>query len=118
LDINTLFRLYQKEREYQKCCFGDYKDLKSLNFASFIIFIQSYLDKCKECYSGKWDITPPNWLLNSEEMKEGSAPVDAYEELIKVFVLAGAALETFTEISPEDWRIDSEEEMKKWIKGD
>ena len=116
MDIRELFQLYQREREYQKCCFGNYSDLQSLNFASFLLFIEEYLSRAKKCYSGKWEGELPPWLISSTEMKEGSVPVEAYEQLVKVFALAGAALETFANINPEKWRIDPEEESTKWKK--
>lgn len=116
MDITQLFHLYKKEREYQKCCFGEYKDLKALNFSSFLLFIEKYLDKSKEGYTGKWVSKLPNWLESTTELKEGSAPVDAYEQLVKVFVLAGAALETYASINPDEWRKHPEEDIKKWVK--
>ena len=45
--------------------------------------------------------------------KQGSAPVDAYEYLIKVFVLAGAALEAYTEVNVSNWRERGIKE--KWL---
>ena len=116
MDSRELFKLYQREREYQRSCFGEYSNIKSLNFASFILFIEEYIQKVKKGYSGKWDETLPQWLLSSNEMKEGSAPVEAYEQLVKVFALAGAALETFADINPVDWRENPEEESSKWKK--
>ncbi len=116
MDVRGLFELYQEEREYQRCCFGEYSDLKSLNFASFLLFIEKYLQKAKSGYAGKWDNNLPPWLFTSEEMKEGSSPVEAYEQLVKVFTLAGAALETFADINPKDWRKDPEREISKWKK--
>jgi len=116
MDIRSLFELYTKEREYQRCCFGEYSDVKTLNLASFLLFIEEYLQKSKKGYCGKWEANLPTWLCNSEEMKEGSAPAEAYEQLVKVFVLAGAALETFTTIDPAEWRKDLEEESTKWKK--
>lgn len=114
MDITKLFHLYQRERQYQRCCFGEYKDLDSLNFASFLLFIEEYLKRTKRGYTGKWDQQLPDWLENTKEMNQGSSPVNAYEELIKVFVLAGAALETYCEINPDEWRKDSTEKIKKW----
>lgn len=118
MQLETLFKLYQKEREYQKCCFGEYKDLDSLNLASFLLFIEEYLNKSKKGYCGPWktDSERSEWLLNCKEMWEGSSPEMAYEELIKVFTLAGAALETFAEIDPEKWRENPEEDFAKWKK--
>ena len=114
MNISTLMELYKKERDYQTCCFGDYGDVNSLNFASFLLFIEEYLTKAKKGYSGKWDKQLPSWLINSKEMDEGSAPVRAYEELLKVFVLAGAALETYANIDADEWRKDPENEIRKW----
>ena len=114
MDLRVLFDLYQKEREYQKCCFGEYSEIKSLNLASFIIFIEKYIERTKESYSGKWDTHSPEWFINSNEMGGGSAPVTAYEELIKVFVLTGAALETFLDVDVDEWRKNISEEVTKW----
>jgi len=114
MNVRELFDLYNKERGYQQCCFGDYADLNALNFASFLLFIEEYMNRAKKAYSGKWDEKLPPWLTASKEITEGSAPVDAYEQLVKVFVLAGAALETFANINPEEWRTDPEEESNKW----
>lgn len=105
--------IYRKEREYQRSCFGEYANIKSLNFASFLNFIRTYLKKAEESYSGKWDQELPSWLLSCKEIEEGSAPIEAYEHLIKVFALAGAALETFTDLNPNEWRTDPEE-GRKW----
>lgn len=116
MDIRGLFELYQREREYQRCCFGEYSDVKSLNFASFLLFIEEYVQKAKKGYSGKWESELPSWLNGSQETQEGSAPVEAYEQLVKVFALAGAALETFADINPTEWRTDPEEESNKWKK--
>jgi hypothetical protein len=114
MDIKKLFELYQREREYQKCCFGEYDNINSLNLASFLVFIRQYLKKAEKRYAGKWEQNLPSWLLSSKEMQEGSSPVEAYEELIKVFVLAGAALETFANVDPGEWRKDLSEESRKW----
>ena len=114
MDKPTLFKLYTKEREYQKCCFGEYSEIKSLNLASFILFIEEYIHRAKKCYSGKWDTISPDWFHSSTEMFEGSAPIDAYMELIKVFALTGAALETFTEIDVNNWRKNIEQDTLKW----
>jgi len=104
MDISTLFQLYLKEREYQKQSFGEYKDLPVLNLASFILFLDQYIEKCKDKYYGKWETNLPSWIESSVEMEHGSAPVEVYKELIKVFALAGAALETFVNIVPSEWR--------------
>jgi hypothetical protein len=108
-----VIELYRKERDYQRSCFGEYTNIKSLNFASFLNFIRTYLNKAEKSYSEKWDQDLPSWLENCKEMEEGTAPVEAYEELIKVMALAGAALETFTESNPTEWRTDPDE-SRKW----
>ena len=115
MNEKSVIDLYKKEREYQRCCFGEYSDIPSLNFASFLNFIESYLKKAKESYSGKWEKDLPDWMEHCEEVVvDGSAPVKAYEEIIKVMALAGAALETFTTINADEWRKNIEEEGKKW----
>jgi hypothetical protein len=109
--------IYEKERHYQKCMFGDYRNVKSLNLASFITFIMHYLKEAEKGYVGPW-VTPdkvPGWLKNCKEMEGGSVPVQAYEELIKVFALAGAALYANAELDPEKWREDVIKEGQKWI---
>jgi len=111
----NIIEVYEKEREYQQKCFGDYSDLEHLNFASFLLFIEKYLKKAKEEYNGLWDKELPDWMNNCDEFDRGSAPVKAYEELIKVMALAGAALETYTDLDPEHWRKDPEE-GSKWKK--
>jgi len=113
MDIETLMKIYIKEREYQKNCFGEYKDMNSLNFASFLNFIRQYLNKSEKAYAEKWDSELPGWLVMCDEMHEGTGPADAYEQLIKLFALAGAALETYTELDPEKWRANPDE-GKKW----
>lgn len=114
MNITDLFNLYKREREYQNCCFGEYRRVESLNLASFLLFIRQYLDKTEAGYTGKWEQELPSWLTLSKEMREGSCPVKAYEELIKVFVLAGAALETYADVDPNEWRKDLSEESRKW----
>jgi len=110
-----IFLLYEKEREYENCVFGDYKNVPSLNLASFIIFLDIYLKKVKEAYTGKWEKELPPWLLKCKEHDQnGTAPVKAYEEIIKIMALAGATLEAYTEVDTSKWREDLENEMKKW----
>jgi hypothetical protein len=107
--------IYKIERSYQRCCFGDYSKIKSLNLASFLEFIEEYLTKAKEAYCGQWQKELPIWLKNCKEMEQGlSAPTKVYEELIKVMTLAGAALETYAEIYPNKWRINPAEDSQKW----
>jgi len=55
MDIETVMELYKKEREYQKKCFGEYSKIPSLNFASFLNFIRTYLEKAEKEYSDVWD---------------------------------------------------------------
>jgi len=117
--IEKINQLYNKEREYQLHVFGDYKNIKSLNVASFLILIKKYLEKAETCYSGPWTKELPSWLNNCQEFyDEGSAPVETYEELIKIFALTGAALETYAEFNLDEWRKDITEKLKKWEKGE
>ena len=117
--IEKINQLYNKEREYQLRVFGDYKNIKSLNLASFLILIKNYLEKAEKYYSGPWSKELPPWLNNCQEFyDEGSAPVETYEELIKIFALTGAALETYAEFNLDEWRKDITEKLKKWEKGE
>lgn len=114
---DKIIELYKKERDYQRCMFGDYKGITSLNLASFLTFIRHYLEKAEKGYVGPW-VTPekvPDWLVECKELKEGSVPIGAYEYLIKVFALAGAALYANADIDPNKWREDIITEGKKWI---
>jgi len=109
--------LYKKEREYQKKIFGEYAQNQTLNISSFIQFVETYLIKAKKSYSNKWDDELPPWLINCmEHHMEGTAPIDTYECLVKVFTLAGAALESYCEIDVDKWREDGVK--SKWIKGE
>lgn len=110
---NEIIKLYEKEREYQTKIFGDYKDNPSLNLASFLLFLDNYLQKTKKYYVSKWNNELPSWLLTTKEfIEQGSTPADAYEELIKIFTLSGAALECYSAIDVSRWR---EEGIKdKW----
>ena len=110
-----VMELYKKERYYETCVFGVYRDVKPLNFASFLLFLKKYTDKALDGYTGKWDSELPPWLLNCQEHEQdGTAPVKAYEEVIKIMALAGAALETYTDIDPEKWRENLQAHMSKW----
>jgi len=112
---NMIKKLYDKEREYERKIFGEYHNNPSLSFPSFILFIEEYVRKAKEAYAGKWEKELPPWLENCTEHENcGSAPVKAYEEIIKVLALAGAALETYSIIDPDKWREDSESDISKW----
>jgi hypothetical protein len=117
MDTNETVQLYIKERTYEQMVFGNYQDLNSLNLASFLVIIEHYLFKAKEAYAGKWTKDLPEWLNNCKELTQddGTAPVAAYEQLIKIFALAGSALEAFTSIDANKWRSNAAEDMKKWI---
>jgi len=115
MTLIDVLELYRKEREYESRLFGDYKEIKSLNVASFLIFIKEYCDKALSAYSGKWDTDIPLWLKDCKELEtSGTAPVKAYEEVIKIMALAGAVLETYTTIDPEKWREDLQAQTNKW----
>jgi hypothetical protein len=115
MTIEELFQVYQKEREYQRKAFGEYKKNPTLSIASFLTFIEEYLEKAKKAYVYEWSDQKPDWLESSKEFSElGSAPIKTYEHLIKVFALTGAALETFSSIDPEKWRSDGVKE--KWLR--
>jgi len=118
--IRNTIELYIKERKYQSMLFGKYEDDKSLSLPSFLIFLKTYVDKALQAYSGKWQRDLPPWLKGCAEYKNhGVAPVKAYEELIKIRALAGAALETYTDIDVAKWREDPEKDIQKWKnKGD
>jgi len=115
--MNTLevLELYRKERAFQTQAFGEYQDVKTLNFASFLVIIEEYLTKAKSAYAGKWSKELPPWLKGcTEHADEGSAPAKAYEEMVKIMALAGAALETYGEYDPEQWRANLETDLQKW----
>lgn len=117
MNTEETVQLYFKERNYEKMVFGDYDKLRSLNLASFLVIIQHYLDKAKAAYAGKWTKDMPPWLVSCREagQDDGTAPVAAYEELIKIFALAGSALEAYTLINSDKWRVNAAEDMKKWV---
>jgi hypothetical protein len=110
---NEIIDLYLKERLYETSVFGEYRSQKALNLASFLTFIEQYIRKAREKYCGPWQSDKPPWLKDCIELEDGQfAPIGAYEELIKIFALSGAALETYTEIDVEEWR--KEGVKKKW----
>jgi len=111
----NIAKIYFKERDYENEVFGDYTDDKSLSFPSFLLFLKTYIDKAMEAYTGKWERELPPWLLSCKEFENhGVAPTKAYEEVIKIMALAGAALETYTTIDAEKWRENPDEDSKKW----
>lgn len=113
---NEIIELYKKERQYQKIAHGEYKNLEGLNFGSFILFIDNYIERVKEKYVKKWTRIEefPNWLEDSYEAKsQGTAPVEAYQEMIKIFALAGSALETYCKVNVDFWREEGVKE--KWV---
>lgn len=114
---HDLIALYNKEREYQLNCFGEYEDVKALNPASFLVFIRKYLNAAEEAYSGPWTKNTPEWLRKCFELglDNETAPVEAYANMIKVMALAGAFLETYADIIPEEWRTDMLAEGQKWL---
>ena len=115
--IKKINDLYFKERNYQLCAFGEYENIRSLNLASFLLLIEEYLQKAKKSYTGPWTKELPPWLAGCDEYHlDDSAPVETYEELIKVFTLAGAALETYANINLKEWRENIENDLKKWEK--
>jgi hypothetical protein len=110
-----VIKLYEKEREYQKSVFGDYATDKSLSFPSFICFLQTYIKEVELYYTKRWQRILPEWMLNCIEYKNHKvAPVKAYEQLVKIFTLAGAALETYADIDPNKWRLNPEKDGEKW----
>lgn len=114
MDKQTLIDLYLKEREYQESVFGDYKNNPNLNIASFLELVEEYLNRSKKGYVSNWSKELPSWMNNCTESTGGKpAPIETYEDLIKVFALAGAALEAFLSINVEEWR--SEGIKQKWL---
>jgi len=110
--MTTISDLYEKERDYQKSIFGNSQN-GNFNVASFLQFIEEYLEKAKHDYVSKWDRNSPEWLLSCKEFQsQDSAPIKTYEHLIKVFALSGAALELFCNINVEEWR--KEGPKSKW----
>lgn len=116
MNRGELFDIYLKEREYQTKTFGEYEFNQNLNVASFLTFIEESLNKAKKTYVEKWDSELPPWLNHCKETIVGgniSAPVKTYEYLIKIYALAGAALEAYTNINPDQWR-ENLEVNPKW----
>ena len=110
-----VIELYIKERDYETIVFGDYNNNQSLNIASFLAFLEQYLNRAKKSYCNKWISKLPAWLVNCKEKQDqDTAPVATYEELIKIMALAGAALESYAQIDVDEWRQDGIIK-KKWV---
>ncbi len=76
---------------------------------------EQYIKKAKAAYAGKWEKDLPPWMETCIEHQNGGfAPVQAYEEIIKVIALAGAALETYSVIDVSKWRENVESDISKW----
>ena len=113
MSIQRVQELYEKERQYQRSVFGDYKNHPHFNVATFLEFIRRYLDEASESYVDVWTKDMPQWLEDCREYENYEpAPVKTYEALIKIFTLAGAALESFTCVNVEKWR--EEGPKPKW----
>jgi len=109
-----VIKLYIKERDYETHIFGEYIDDKSLSFPSFLLFLKTYVDKAITAYTGKWQREKPTWLKDCRELQNhGVAPIKAYEEVIKIMGLAGAALETYTDVDAENWRPELKKELNE-----
>ena len=103
--IYRILEVYRRERMHETRKFGDYQKIESLNLASFLLLIEEYVKRAKAAYTSKWSSELPPWLKDCAENKlHGTAPVEAYEEVIKIMALAGATLETYCEILPDEWR--------------
>jgi len=109
-----VIQLYYKERAYEEKVFGNYRDNPALNLATFITFIEEYIARVRRSYCDKWTPNLPPWLITCKEAEvQNTAPVEAYEDFVKIMALAGAALEAYAEISVEEWR-KSGEVNPKW----
>jgi len=118
MKIETIMELYEKERLYQEKVFGDYENNPALNVASFLNFIEMYLEKAKKSYAEPWTHYEkfPEWFTTCKEHStQDMAPVKTYEYLIKIMVLAGAALEAYSELDPDFWREDNKPK-EKWTR--
>lgn len=120
---DQVIALYNKERNYEEMVFGEYSKIRSLSFPSFLAFLRVYIEKAEEAYAGKWEKELPPWLKTCAEYeaeagglfaKAGTAPVKAYEEVIKIMALAGAALESYATIDASKWREDPDVDAEKW----
>lgn len=102
---DELFEIYKRERMYQTKVFGEYKDNPSLNVGSLLIFLENYVNKAKTKYMSSWTSDLPSWMIASKEsISQKTCPVETYEDLIKIFAFAGAALESYTKLDVKKWR--------------
>jgi len=107
--------IYDKERKYQREVFGDYNQDKSLSFPSFIAFLKTYAREIELYYTKRWQTEKPDWMIDcAEHNNHGVAPIKAYEQTIKLMALAGAALETYTQLDPDNWRKNPHQDAEKW----
>lgn len=118
MDELDVIKLYAQERNYQRCIFGEYKDLKFLNVCSLLTFIEEYVERAKKAYTGPWGKATPDWLRSCAEAEtnNNTMPVEVYENLIKIMALAGAALENYAEVDPQKWRVKPLLDGEKWLK--
>lgn len=94
-----------KEREYQEKMFGRFEDDKSLNTASFLIFLKDYINRALEAYTRKWTSEKPEHIITCKEFElHGVGPFKTYDELIKIRALAGVPLELNATIDVKKWR--------------
>jgi len=113
MKIEDIIEVYKKERHYETCVFGDYEQIKALNFASFLLFLKEYVEKALSSYTGKWDTELPPWLLSCKEYEQdGTAPVKAYEEVIKIMALAGAG--RFRSVHEKMERVKIQRRITQW----
>ena len=114
MNRQKIIDLYIKEREYEESVFGNYFENESLNLASFLTFLETYINKAKKTYTNKWSVDKPKWLIEcKEEIVQGTSPIQTYEILIKIMALAGAALESYVDIDIDEWR-NEKNPKEKW----
>lgn len=112
-----VIKLLEKEREYEKKIFGDYKELQFLNPASFLIMIQKYIGEMESAYQRPWKNRDefPAWLKDCFEAKHANtAPTEFYENVIKLTALGMAILETYADLDVDKWRECPERDGQKW----
>jgi len=105
MTYEEVVELYKKERRYQTKEFGRYELNDCLNMASVLTFLRAYITRADKSYTEDWTNELPSWLVSCRELQiQKSAPVTTYDALIKIMTLAGAALESYTEIDVSKWR--------------